>query len=83
MHSVDAGDKLASQQIKAGPARDAWWREEVKFEIDRLKTLLRDPILTDEEKAIARSQIANYQEAAQLAPLPAADWLHQMHLLAD
>jgi len=83
MRSCDAGAKLVSQQIKEGPPRQAWWKEEVKFEIERLKALLRDPVLTEEEKAIAQSQIANYQETVKLGARPSADWLHQMHLLAD
>lgn len=83
MHACKAGERLASQQVKAGPSREAWWKEEVKFEIERLKTLLRDPQLTQEESVIAQAQIANYQETATLDPRPSADWLHQMYLLAD
>jgi len=48
MRSYNLGDKLASQQIKHGPGKLAWWREEIRFEIDRLKSVLRDPDATDE-----------------------------------
>jgi hypothetical protein len=74
--------KLASEQIKQGPAKDAWWREEVRFEIERLKAILRNPAATDEEKTIAQSQLATYQEMSAMAPWP-ADWLGQMYHLAS
>jgi len=83
MRGCNAAEKLASQQVKAGPAKQAWWKEEVKFEIERLKSVLRDPLLTDEERVIAQAQITNYQETAALNSRPSADWLHQMYLLAD
>jgi len=83
MRSNSLGEKLVSQQVKEGPQKDAWRREEVKFEIERLKDALRDPRLTEEEKAIAQSQIANYQEMTALAARPPADWLDQMYLLAS
>ena len=82
MRSTDWSDQLARQQIKEGPARDAWWKEEVKFEIERLKAILRDAAATEEERTIAQSQIANYQEMTALAARCAADWLRQMDLLA-
>jgi len=34
------GDRRASQQYKAGPAKEAWWSEEVQFEIERLKAAI-------------------------------------------
>jgi hypothetical protein len=83
MHSYSFGDTLASQQIKDGPGKLAWWREEIRFEIDRLKSVLRDPDATDEEKAIAQSQIASYQEISVMVARPAANWLQQIHLLAS
>ena len=83
MCSSNAGDKFASQPIKEGPAREAWNKEQVKFEIERLKCILRDPRLTDEEEAIAQSQIANYQEMTAIAARPPADWLDQIYLLAS
>ena len=83
MQACNAGERLASQQVKAGPSKEAWWKEEVKFEIERLKVLLRDPLLSEEERAIAQAQIANYQEAAASDSRSSADWLHQMYLLAD
>jgi len=83
MCSSNPGDKFASQQIKQGPAREAWNKEQVKFEIERLKRILRDPGLTDEEEAIAQSQIANYQEMTAIAARPPADWLDQIYLLAS
>lgn len=82
-YSNTLSDKLTSQQIKEGPVKQAWWREEIKFEIERLKSVLRDPEATDEEKAIAESQIANYQEMSVMASRPAAEWLRQMYLLAS
>jgi len=83
MRSRNFGDKLGSQQIKDGPGRLSWWREEIRFEIDRLKCVLRDPDATDEEKAIAQSQIANYQEISVMAARPAAEWVQQIYLLAS
>jgi len=83
MRGRNLGDKLASQQIKDGPGKEAWWKEEIRFEIERLKSVLRDPDATVEEKAIAQSQIANYQEISVLAVRPAAEWLQQIYLLAS
>ena len=83
MRSKNLSDKLASQQIKDGPAKQAWWKEEIKFEIERLNSVLRDPEATDEEKGIAQSQIANYQEMSVMATRPAAEWLQQIYLLAS
>ena len=83
MRSNNLVGKLASQQVKEGPARQAWWNEEIRFEIDRLKAILRDPAATDEEKSIAQSQIANYQEISMMAARPPADWVRQMCLLAS
>jgi len=83
MRSHSLNNKLTSQEIKQGPAKVAWWREEVRFEIERLKAILRDPAATDEEKSITQSQIANYQELSVMAAKPPADWLRQMYLLAS
>ena len=83
MRSTNLGDKLASQQIKAGPTKAAWWNDEIRFEIDRLKAILRNPTATDKEKCIAQSQIVNYQELSMMAARPPVDWLQQMHLLAS
>ena len=75
--------KLASQQVKEGPARKAWWNQEIRFEIERLKVILRDPAATDEEKSMAKSQIANYEEISAMAARPPADWVRQIDLLAS
>lgn len=83
MCSKNPGAKLASQQIKEGPGKQAWWKEEIRFEIERLKSVLSDPEAADEEKAIAQSQIANYQEMSVMAARPAAEWLQQIYLLAS
>jgi len=82
MRSNSLSSKLASQQIKQGPAKEAWWKKEVRLEIDRLKAILRDPEATNEEKSVAQSQIGNYQEISRMAAEPRADWLRQMYLLA-
>jgi hypothetical protein len=78
MRGCNAGDKLASQQVREAPAKEAWWNEEIKFEIERLKAILRDTTVTDEEKAIAQSQIANYQETSVMAAGLHAGSLRQM-----
>lgn len=83
MRSRNLGDKLASQQIKEGPGKQARWKEEIRFEVERLESVLRDPGAADKEKAIAQSQIANYQEMSVMATRPAADWLQQIYLLAS
>ena len=83
MRSNSLSSKLASQQIKQGVAKEAWWKEEVRFEIERLKAILRDPEATDKEKSVAQSQIGNYQEMSRMAAQPPADWLGQMYLLAS
>lgn len=83
MRSCNIGDKLALQQVKEGPAKEAWIKEQMKFEIDRLKAILRDGLATDEEHSIAQSQIANYQEMAAITVWPLPGWLQQMDLLAD
>lgn len=83
MRSRNLGDKLASQQVKEGPGKQARWREEIRFEVERLKSVLRDPGAPDKEKAIAQSQIANYQEMSVMAARPAAEWLQQIYLLAS
>jgi len=83
MRSTNLGDKLASQPIKAGPTKAAWWNEEIRFEIDRLKAILRDSTATDEEKCIAESQIVNYQDLSMMAARPLADWVRQMYLLTS
>jgi hypothetical protein len=80
MRSRNTRDRVAPQQIKEGPAREAWFGGEVKFEIARLRDVLRDRLATDEERAIAQSQISNYKE---MAANPPASWLRQMSLLAD
>jgi hypothetical protein len=83
MRSNSLGEKLLSHYVKEGPQKEAWWKEEVKFEIERLKAVLRDPRLTEEERAIAQSQIANYEETTGIAVRPSADWLDQIYLLAS
>ena len=83
MRSNSLIGELASQQVKEGPAREAWWKEEIRFEIERLKAILRDPAATDEEKSIAQSQIANYQKMSVMAARPPADWVRQIYLLAS
>ena len=42
-----------------------WQREEVRYEINRLKGVLLDPNSTDEERAIARSQLEHYAQAGE------------------
>lgn len=75
---ISAIDSLHNRS-KEGPVKQTWWKEEIKFEIERLKSVLRDPEATDEEKAIAQSQIANYQEMSVMAARPAAEWLQQVY----
>ena len=81
MRSCNIGDKLAQQQVKEGPAKEAWIKEQVKFKIDRLKGILRNHLGTDEEKSIAQSQLADYQEMAAMTVRPLPGWLQQMDLL--
>jgi len=57
--------------------------EEVQQEIERLKTILHDPFATEQAKAHAEAQIDRYQEIAGMALPAPADWLRQMHLLAE
>ena len=83
MRSTNLVDKLASQPIKAGPTKAAWWNEEIRFEIDRLKAILHNPAATNKEKCIAQSQIVNYQELSMMAARPPADWVRQMYLLTS
>lgn len=83
MRSNSLIGKLASQQVKEGPAREAWWNEGIRFEIERLKAILRGPAATDEEKPIVQSQIANCQEMSVMASRPLADCVRQMYLLAS
>jgi len=83
MRSHCIGSKLIPQQVKEGPAREAWQKEEIKFEIERLKAILHDSTATDLEKSIAQSQIANYQELSVVTARPPAEWLQQMYLLAS
>jgi len=84
MRSKNLGDKLASQQVSEGSEDRAWIEEQVKFEIGRLTIILRDPVVTEEEKAMTQSQIGDYQEMVVIGPRGAAvDWLQQIYLLAD
>ena len=83
MRTYNFGDKLASQQIKEGPPREAWIKEQVKFETERLKAILRDCLATDEEKSIAQSQLANYHEMLAKVFGTAPDWLQQIYFLAS
>ena len=82
MRRNDPSDWLISQ-TKECPTIKVWWKEDVKLEIERLKAMLHDPAVTEEEKAIAESQIANYHEMSVTAARPPADWLRQMYLLAS
>lgn len=59
------------------------WKQEIELEIERLETVLRDPLATEQHKALVLSQIAGYQEFAARALTPPADWLQQMHLLGE
>lgn len=68
---------------KRSPAAEAYLAQELKLEIRRLKTLLRDPAATRQEKAKVQLRIAEFQEIACMAPAAPADWLRQMHLLAE
>ena len=65
------------------PAPQLRWKEEIELEIQRLETVLRDPLATEQHKALVLSQIAGYQEFAAGVLTPPADWLRQMHLLAE
>ena len=42
-----------------------WHFEQVRSEINRLREVLRNPNLTDEERAIAQSQLDNYLTKSQ------------------
>jgi hypothetical protein len=84
----DPIDKLACQQIRDGSGKEAWQKEEIKFEIERLKALLRDPLVSEEEKAIAQSQVANYREMFATVTSTSSDsegaqWLEQIRFSAD
>jgi hypothetical protein len=65
------------------PAAQAGWKEEVEQEIERLTSILRDPFAPSQAKVQAQAQIARYQEIAGLALPASADWIRQMHLLAE
>jgi len=56
---------------------------ELRVEIKRLKTLLRDPLATRQQKAKVRLQIAEYQEIAGMVLAAPPDWLLQMQLLGE
>ena len=76
-------DELALQQIKEHPARKERIKEQMKFEIGLLRTILRDHLATDEDKSIAQSQIFQLQGLPEMAADPPATWLRQIRLLAD
>jgi len=59
------------------------WKEEIDLEIERLKTVLNDPRTSEQHKAIAQLRITGYQEFAARALTQPADWLRQMHFLAE
>ena len=69
MRSRNTRDKLALQQIKEGPAREERTKEQMKFEIGGLRTILRDHLATDKEKSIAQSQISNYKGFRRWRPI--------------
>jgi hypothetical protein len=70
-------------QRKEASRKESWWKDEVRFEIERLRAILRDPLAAEEEKAIAQGQIASYQEIlASVSSVP-SDWLRQLDLLGD
>lgn len=58
-----------------------WQFEQLRGEIDRLKGVLRDPAITAEERAIAKSQLENYESmlaestvgAKQVRPIKASE----------
>ena len=83
MRSRNTSDKLRSQQIMEGPAKEVLIEERVTFEIGRLTVILRNPVSTEEEKARTQSQIGDYQEMVVIAPGTSAAWLQQIYLLAD
>lgn len=42
-----------------------WQFEQVRSEINRLREVLRDPDITDDERAIAQSQLDNYRASSR------------------
>jgi hypothetical protein len=83
MRSKNLGDKFASRQIKEGHLEQVWIEEQVKIEIGRLTVILRNPVISEEDKAITQSQIGDYQEMVVIVPGTADDWIQQICFLVD
>jgi len=83
MRTKDPGDKFASRRIKKGHAEQVWIEEQVKIEIGRLTVILRNPVVSEEEKAVGQSQIGDYQEMVVIVPGAAEDWIQQICFLVD
>jgi len=52
-------------------------------EITLHNAILRDPLTSAQQKAVAQLQISECQESASVTLAPPADWLRQMDLLAE
>jgi len=50
-------EKIESQQIKEGPNKAAWTKQNVDYEVSRLRDITRNPQATAEEKGIAQHQL--------------------------
>ncbi len=59
--SPDETRKLLHAMIDCSTFDHDWTFEEIRHEINRLKSILRNPNATKEECAIARDQLAFYQ----------------------
>jgi len=55
-------EKIESQQIKEGPNKAAWTKQNVDYELDRLRGIVRNPQATAEEKRIAQHQLDTLKE---------------------
>jgi len=55
--SAGKAEKIESQQIKEGPNKAAWTKQNVDYELDRLRSVVRNPEDTAEEKGIAQHQL--------------------------
>lgn len=58
--------ELSGRRIQRRPVPDSDWQcEQVRYEINRLKSVLLDPNSTVEERLIAQSQLDNYQQSRE------------------
>ena len=61
----------AGRYIQRRPLPDSDWQwEQVRYEINRLKSVLLDPNSTVEERLIAQSQLDNYQQSTKPQKTP-------------